>query len=254
MRLFQRERRYFVFLLAPIFAVMLCGCPFLEEWLDGWCNPPEQGYRVVGLVWDSERGSQSSSGRIGAAIVSAQGLGIRAVTADRGQFELTLPVAGERIFDVLAHGFRAKSQLVAVNTDRETVLAFQLRRFEIFEGHGYEPPWVYWVSRPYGIASWQVIPEQPTTEDVLQFSGPTDGFVNPCYASREMGYPTLEIDPGNRTVELFFQLPGPEGCVDSAEGASGLEGQFGPLEAGEWRFFSEEPMLDFSIDFEVVAE
>ena len=108
---------------------------------------------------------------------------------------------------------------------------------------------------------WIIWPENPTFEDGIHFSGPTEVGSNACFAEIQYGYPTLTIDHNNKTVELWFEWPGPFGCLMFWAPVCGLEGQFGPLEEGEWVFFSNStfpyppfpgPIL-FSIDFSVTA-
>ena len=101
----------------------------------------------------------------------------------------------------------------------------------------------------------------PTADDIIGFSGPTDWASNSCYAGLLYGSPNITIDQGNRTVELWFEPPSGGYCIALWAPVCGLVGQFGPLEEGEWVFFSNSTFpyppfpgaILFSIDFTVSA-
>jgi hypothetical protein len=87
---------------------------------------------------------------------------------------------------------------------------------------------------------------------VVHFSGPTEVFSNSCTAQVNMGgTATLSIDPVNKTIELWFQGPPPTICPLTWNPVCGLEGHFGPLEAGQWQFLCQHPDASFSISFTV---
>jgi len=113
-----------------------------------------------------------------------------------------------------------------------------------------EPRWID--SDP---GSWSILPETPDSGDVISFSGPTGVHSNECYAMREGGgTPTIVIDSSNDTVELWFQPPAPLACQDYWDPVYGLEGEFGPLNEGDWVFFGTNPIASFSVPFTVVPE
>ncbi|MCK4235882.1 MAG: hypothetical protein KAX38_02105, partial [Candidatus Krumholzibacteria bacterium] len=109
-----------------------------------------------------------------------------------------------------------------------------------------------WIAGEVGPKSWSIAPLHPTIKDVILFSGPTGVHSNSCYAEMFAGgSPTLVIDSANHQIELWFQPPPPEGCWAVYDPVCGLEGEFGPLEEGDWLFFSHSPATDFSIPFHV---
>ncbi|MHC4214584.1 MAG: hypothetical protein ACYSWP_14570 [Planctomycetota bacterium] len=107
---------------------------------------------------------------------------------------------------------------------------------------------------------WIIWPTESTTEDIINFSGPTmcggDNccFGDHCKAERYYGgIPAITIDHENRTIELWFEPPPPPNDVYCIQvGVCGLDGQFGPLEQGEWLFFSDTGRdIRFNIEFSV---
>ncbi len=119
-----------------------------------------------------------------------------------------------------------------------------------------EVSWIPGVSSP---ADWSIAPDNPTTSDVISFSGPTAIFGNDCYGNQFMGgTPTLTIDPINKSIELWFQPPAPDGCYEIWAPVCGLQGSFGPLKAGQWVFSGAIPWPgqegdSFWIPFEVTG-
>jgi|GEM_PF-4169523 len=108
---------------------------------------------------------------------------------------------------------------------------------------------------------WYIDPASPTTAEIINFAGPTTQVQsNDCFAEMFAGgSPTLIIDPQSKTIELWFQPPAPEICPTIWIPVCGLDGNFGPLAAGQWRFFGSSegfpPVVDyFEINFTVVAE
>jgi len=90
------------------------------------------------------------------------------------------------------------------------------------------------------IERWTIWPRNPTSTDIIDFSGPTGMYSNGCYGDMAMGgSPTLTIDEAQRTVQLWFQPPAPDICMDVVIPVCGLEGQFGPLSEGDWVFFCD---------------
>jgi len=111
---------------------------------------------------------------------------------------------------------------------------------------------VSWISGESAPPDWSITPANPTTSDVIHFSGPTGVFSNSCTAEVNMGgTATLSVDPVNKTVELWFQGPPPTICPLTWNPVCGLEGHFGPLEAGQWQFLCQHPDASFSISFTV---
>ncbi len=97
---------------------------------------------------------------------------------------------------------------------------------------------VFWIGGESAPTQWSISPETPTAGDVIHFSGPTGVYSNACFASGALGgSPTLTIDRGNKTIELWFHPPAPGACLTYYDPVCGLEGSFGPLEPGEWMFF-----------------
>lgn len=80
-------------------------------------------------------------------------------------------------------------------------------------------------------------PANPTTNDVISFTIPTDVYRNQREAEQILGgKPTLTIDPGRMRIELKFVPPASSGS-SAYNPVSGLEGHFGPLAEGWWTFF-----------------
>ena len=97
--------------------------------------------------------------------------------------------------------------------------------------------WIHGESLPdFGIA-----PVNPTIEDVIQFTGNIkEIYDNSCLAEQAQGgVPTITIDdnPGFRKIEIKFESPAPANCPNDFNPVCGLEGSFGPLEAGEWNLW-----------------
>ncbi|MHC4214289.1 MAG: hypothetical protein ACYSWP_13055 [Planctomycetota bacterium] len=104
-----------------------------------------------------------------------------------------------------------------------------------------EPPSSNWITWPY----------EATSEDIINFSGPSILAGSPCIAEEFYGgVPTLAIDHINKTIELLFEPPVSEICFTVV--VCGLFGQFGPLGEGEWLFFSDAGGdIRFHIEFTV---
>jgi hypothetical protein len=103
-------------------------------------------------------------------------------------------------------------------------------------------------------ATWIISPAAPHTEDIVYFCGPADGDWHPnsCQADGAFdGYPVLTINNNNKTIELWFQGPGPEICPLLYDPVCGLEGNFDLLAEGDWLFYCNHPFAHFSIPFHV---
>lgn len=81
-----------------------------------------------------------------------------------------------------------------------------------------------------------ISPDNPTTSDLIYFSGPTETFSNDCYAGHQMGRPTINIDYNKKIIELVFEPLPPGMCIAVWDPVCGIEGSFGPLEEGSWTF------------------
>ena len=118
-------------------------------------------------------------------------------------------------------------------------------------GQGTEVRWIEGQSYPH---PWSIEPTQPIEADVIQFSGVTRYFMNRCEAEGMLGgTPALVIDLNAKTIELQFNPPATSDCTDASSAVTGLEGFFGPLETGSWRFFCTKPGVTFSLDIRVEA-
>jgi hypothetical protein len=100
---------------------------------------------------------------------------------------------------------------------------------------------------------WSVSPSHPSTSQVISFSGPTDqSYSNSCVAEGALGgTPYLSISHATKTIELRFQGPAPDMCILILKPAVGLQGEFGPLAAGEWTFKSTQSNIAFELTFTV---
>jgi len=83
------------------------------------------------------------------------------------------------------------------------------------------------------------LPANPTTNDSISFVIPTEVFRNRWQAEQHLGgTPTLIIDLVERRIDLQFEPPAqPDSTTTKYDPVSGLQGHFGPLEAGSWLFF-----------------
>jgi hypothetical protein len=99
---------------------------------------------------------------------------------------------------------------------------------------------------------WTIVPADPSPADVITFSGPTTVYANACEGERDLGgSPQLLIDSVSKIVLLWFQGPAPSSCPKDNAPVQGLEGEFGPLEAGDWMFTCLSRNLPFEIHFTV---
>lgn len=115
---------------------------------------------------------------------------------------------------------------------------------------------VSWMGGQSGPASWSVQPAGPNVTEEILFSGPTPMFSNSCWGEVAAGgAPAIFVDPALKTVELGFVgiFPPPDVCLAVYLPVSGLEGQFGPLDEGDWTFFGNNFLIGmmFSIPFTV---
>jgi hypothetical protein len=97
------------------------------------------------------------------------------------------------------------------------------------------------------------LPANPTTNDVITFTIPTDTYSNHWRAEQILGgKPTLTIDSAQRRIDLKIVPPAPEFAPALYDPVSGLEGQFGPLEEGWWTLFVQFQGTIFIDPFQVV--
>jgi len=112
---------------------------------------------------------------------------------------------------------------------------------------------ISWIPGQSPPKQWSIDPASPSTSDLIGFSGPTDVFSNSCVGEGQLGgTPTLLIDNGAKVILLWFRPPAPDFCPMIWQPVAGLEGEFGPLPAGDWLFASLSKDIDFEIHFSVV--
>ncbi len=117
-------------------------------------------------------------------------------------------------------------------------------------GYNQDISWIHGENPPDFVR----VPYVPTTTDLINFSVPTDIFINQWIANRTLGgTPTLTIDPVERTIELWFQGPPSEGVIIDSDPVCGLEGYYGPLEEGRWLFYAHFPGTIWFDGFDVVS-
>lgn len=99
---------------------------------------------------------------------------------------------------------------------------------------------------------WTIDPANPTPSDIITFLGPTKVYSNSCVAESNLGgTPELLIDPVSKVILLWFEGPAPEMCPLIYMPVCGLEGEFGPLAAGEWTFTTLSKDIAFEVRFSV---
>ncbi len=127
------------------------------------------------------------------------------------------------------------------------------------EGEG-EGEWVpqgeaAWIPGDAGPAVWAVRPQAATEADVFHFSGPSAVYQNLCHAQAAVGEPEIMIDPSGHRIRLVFMpLTFFAPCNEVREPVAGIQGAFGPLEAGDWTFSAQsdaDPRLNFSLTLHV---
>jgi hypothetical protein len=101
--------------------------------------------------------------------------------------------------------------------------------------------------------AWTVDPNHPGTSEIITFSGPLNYvYSSSCTARGSLGgTPHIAVDTINREVTLSFVGPPPISCDPVWSPVSGLQGDFGPLSAGNWTFKSSSPQIPFNIPFVV---
>jgi len=112
-----------------------------------------------------------------------------------------------------------------------------------------------WISGEQGPTWWTISPVNPTTGDVIYFSDPTGVYSNDCFAEGAAGgSPVITVNVLNHVIELRFQSPAPELCPLVWDPVCGIEGDFGPLEAGEWLFFGTDLFASLHIPFTITVQ
>lgn len=111
---------------------------------------------------------------------------------------------------------------------------------------------VSWVDGIAGPATWTIEPSRPADIDKITFSGPVGHYWNTYEARKDLGgRPILNVDSENKLVDLSFGS-GNGKRSRAWDPISGIEGTFGPLEAGSWLFYCDQGHVQFSIKFEVL--
>jgi len=114
---------------------------------------------------------------------------------------------------------------------------------------------VSWINGSTPPVQWAIQPSNPGTSDIITFSGPTAVYSNSCVGVKDLGgTPQIAVDTASRTVLLWFQGPVPTYCTLIYMPVAGLEGDFGPLPAGDWKFISLSRELSFEIRFTVAGK
>lgn len=111
---------------------------------------------------------------------------------------------------------------------------------------------VAWTDGTTPPAAWTITPSKPATSDTIAFAGPTRVYSNACVGENELGgTPMITVDAVSRTILLWFQGPVSGVCTKIYLPVCGLQGEFGPLEAGDWTFTSLSRDLNFEVRFTV---
>jgi hypothetical protein len=111
---------------------------------------------------------------------------------------------------------------------------------------------ISWINGTNPPAAWTISPDHPGPSDTITFSGPTPVYSNSCVGESNLGgTPQLSIDPVSKVILLWFQGPAPQVCTLIYMPVAGLQGDFGPLAAGDWTFTSLQRDVSFEIRFTV---
>ena len=97
-------------------------------------------------------------------------------------------------------------------------------------------------------------PRAPATADTIYFTAPLDGatYSNDCYAAVALrGRPVLDIDEGDRVINILFDGVFSDICPEIYSPVVGAYGDFGTLSAGDWTFYNSH---GGSLEFTVVPE
>ncbi len=111
---------------------------------------------------------------------------------------------------------------------------------------------VTWTQGTTPIGRWSIDRANPSTSDIIKFSGPTKVYSNSCVGEATLGgTPQLTIDTTAKVILLWFKGPASEICTLIYRPVCGLEGDFGPLPAGDWTFTTLSKEILFEIRFTV---
>jgi len=111
---------------------------------------------------------------------------------------------------------------------------------------------VSWINGTTPPGQWEIQPGSPNTSDVITFSGPTNVYSNSCVGEKNLGgTPQISVDTVSKTVLMWFQGPVPAFCTLIYMPVCGLQGDFGPLPEGDWKFISLSKELSFEVRFTV---
>lgn len=112
---------------------------------------------------------------------------------------------------------------------------------------------VSWISGSTSPKEWSIDPARPAPTDVITFTGPTAKvYSNSCLGEATLGgTPQISVDTKTKTVVLWFKGPVPQVCTMLYSPVAGLQGEFGPLPAGDWTFTCLSRDLGFSVPFTV---
>jgi hypothetical protein len=111
---------------------------------------------------------------------------------------------------------------------------------------------VDWTLGTTPAAGWTVSPTDPGSSDIITFAGPTKVYSNSCIAENAMGGPPgLSIDPATKTILLWFQGTTTGICPMIYMPVCGVQGEFGPLDPGEWHLICAYEDLGLDITFTV---
>jgi hypothetical protein len=86
--------------------------------------------------------------------------------------------------------------------------------------------------------SFVIAPATPTIADTISFIAPANGdvYLNGNAAADAYGNPLISVDFTNRTIAVTFTAHLDEAIPNIVWPVSGVNGQFGPLDAGTWTF------------------
>jgi hypothetical protein len=102
------------------------------------------------------------------------------------------------------------------------------------------------------LKQWTIDPANPTPADTIQFSGPTMVYSNSCQGERSLGgTPQILVDTKIKVVTLWFKGPVPQVCPTIVNPVAGLQGDFGPLPAGDWTFRCLSKDAGFEMHFTI---
>jgi hypothetical protein len=83
-----------------------------------------------------------------------------------------------------------------------------------------------------------ISPAAPTITNTINFIAPANGevYLNAIAAADAFGNPLISVDFTNQIVDVTFTAHLDEPIPDFAAPVCGVNGQFGPLDAGTWTF------------------